>query len=102
MTTIFLPPDSVSRRGSANQPSSRIQVAYGAGLTRAHVENNDLPSPDAERVNRFLHINDACETQFSGRNPLCVSRLRVDLPNGGGITTTGGPPWGRTAAAKFA
>src|ERR1700730_16656436 len=69
-------------RRSPNQPRSRIEFTYGAGLTGAHVENNDLASSHAERVNCFGHINNAGEAQLRRRNPLGVSRLRVDLPNG--------------------
>src|SRR5436309_940413 len=69
-------------RRSPNQPRSRIEFTYGAGLTGAHVENNDFASPHAKRVNCFVHINNAGEAQLSGRNPHRLSRLRVDLPNG--------------------
>lgn len=69
-------------RRSPNQPRSRIEFTYGAGLTGSHVENNDLASPHAERVNCFVHIYNAGEAQLSGRNPLRLSRLPVDLPNG--------------------
>src|SRR5436190_2103553 len=62
-------------RRSTNQPRSLIESNWGDGLTGPHVENNDLASSHAERVNCVVHVNNAGEAQLSGRNPLGLSRL---------------------------
>src|SRR4051794_25058990 len=88
-------------RRSTNQPSRLIEIAYGAGLTGAYVENNDLARSHAERVNCFVHINNAGEAQLSGRDPLGLSRVRVDLPNGGRNNDNRGPALGTHGSSKI-
>src|SRR4051812_45259818 len=89
------------RRRSADQPGSRIEFTYVAGLTSTHVQNDDVVSPHAERVNGFLHINNAGEAQLGGCNPLRVSGLRVDLPKGRRNNDNRRPALGTNGSSKI-